>query len=227
MEKATRVKERGAGCGKDTLRGWARDWIRGFIAPQGTPRRRRQRRFATATSLAWCLAWLVPALPAGLPAANLTQGTVTARIGIRVGPTHFDEFYDTRTGLRFIPRGNNYIRLKAESSGYFQLVTFDPSDYNPADITAALQAMKSAGYNVVRIWLDEFTMGDGVIGPGVSPAHMANVIDFLRQARAHDLYVVLTPGYFFPDNYSSIQAEVPLEDNVEGLKPRHLECGLH
>src|SRR5438093_2283522 len=63
------------------------------------------------------------------------------RIAVRSLPAGPAEFFDTVTGKTFIPRGNNYIRLR---NGYHS--TFDAGTYDPSGAEAALSEMRRHGY---------------------------------------------------------------------------------
>jgi hypothetical protein len=108
--------------------------------------------------------------------ANLSGNSeATSRIGIRGNPA---EFYDTASGLSFTPRGNNYVRLALAPDEHS---TFTPGRYDATAVEAALNRMQLDGYNVVRVFFSN-GIAAGVSGPGLDPAYMANVADFLRRA---------------------------------------------
>jgi len=125
-------------------------------------------------------------------------------IGVRPGTaTRPAGFYDTRTGLPFVPRGNNYVRLDGPD-GYH--ATFNPGVYDPAATQAALDAMHAERYNVVRVFINQVAVGNPT-GWGLSADYLANVADFLRRAQAANIYTLLTfpfvaanPAYPLPRN---------------------------
>ena len=108
------------------------------------------------------------------------------------------EFYDHLTGERFTPRGANYIRLadlRSMAGGQFQYhSTFNVGLYDAAEVEAALARMQADGYNTVRVFLtpscESGCLGDS--GAGLSRDYVANLADFLRRAKAHGVYVILT-----------------------------------
>lgn len=114
-------------------------------------------------------------------------------IGIRV-VNGVGEFFNRRTGSRFVPRGMNYVRLgaqpKADGSSTFGHSLFDPGTYAPARIRADLQKMHTDGYNVVRVFLSPETLGTA--SGGLSTAYMSNVVDLLEHARDSQMYVMFT-----------------------------------
>ncbi len=127
------------------------------------------------------------------------------RIGVRA-VNGVGEFYDRVTGQKFIPRGNNYIRLGPQThpSGTRVIYhsTFDPGSYNPSRVEAALQRMRADGYNVVRVFLSQNTIGDP--SGGLSSVYLKNVVDFLNRARANGLYVMPTQDWIPGGRYGEI-----------------------
>jgi hypothetical protein len=125
----------------------------------------------------------------------------------RIGVTQTSSgpgFHDTVTGATFIPRGNNYIvsYLETQHLGVLWHGTFDTDKYNPTAAETALQRMAADGYNVVRVFLNPLGMAGKLIGPGIDPAYLANVVDFLHRAEKNKVYVVLTgTAGILPPNY--------------------------
>lgn len=116
----------------------------------------------------------------------------TYRIGVRQ-VNGVGEFWDRATGGKFVPRGNNYIRLGPQTDPGGHTVTyhsvFDPGAYNAVQVEAALARMQEEGYNVVRVFWSHLTlMKNGQF----DPAYIANVVDFFRRAKAHGIYVMFT-----------------------------------
>ncbi len=125
--------------------------------------------------------------PANLPLEH--------RIAIRV-VNGMGEFYDRQTGIRFVPRGNNYIRLDPMTKkGDGQVITFsmfNPSFYDRGRVSQALQAMHASGYNTARIFV-ESEGTDGLGGTnGLNPAYMANLADFIQLAKQNEIFLILT-----------------------------------
>ena len=127
------------------------------------------------------------------------------RIGVReVGG--FGELYDRVTGARFVPRGSNYIRLAPQrnTSGRFQLYhsTFNVGKYEEGRADAALSRMAADGYNVVRVFLSEICV-DACVGDPTNAtlrtAYVANLADFLRRAKEHGIFVILTNEWLPPN----------------------------
>lgn len=144
--------------------------------------------------------------PTVQPAESPTQGIATPiftdtppiefthPIGVRlVGGTA--EFYDRQTGEKFIPRGFNYVRIAPMSDANPGLwhSTLNPGFYDPQKAETALQGMHTAGYNLVRIFVDCCREGNNVGDPsgGLSQAYLENVVDFLEKAKANQIYVLL------------------------------------
>ena len=120
-------------------------------------------------------------------------------IGVRV-VDGVGEFYDRVTGERFVPRGNIYTRLaeQVSDSGHTMLwhSAFNPSHYNPALADEVLLRMHSDGYNIVRIGVNNCCRSDSLGDPvgGLSSVYISNIVDFLRRAKANDIFVLLETG---------------------------------
>ncbi len=139
--------------------------------------------------------------PTLTPPAQQTAATSIPdhRIGIRV-VDGVGEFYDRQTGEKFIPRGNNYIRLAyqvtPDGSRILFHSTFNVGSYEPERADEALRRMHDEGYNTVRVMLNGCCVANALGDPsgGVSSEYVANLTDFLKRARANGIYVLLEPG---------------------------------
>jgi len=104
------------------------------------------------------------------------------------------QFLEKKTGERFYPVGFNYIDLRPAGHD-----TFNPSRYNDAEVSAKLAEIAAAGFNTVRVFIDN-QAGPGIVltaaDTELSPAYMQNVAAFLQQAYAHGIYVVICTDYF-------------------------------
>ena len=117
-----------------------------------------------------------------------------------------DELYNRATGARFVPRGSNYIRLgpqrNASGETQFYHSTFNVGRYDNARAEAALSRMATDGYNVVRVFLSQICVdvcaGDSRTG-SLRRAYIANVVDFLRRAKKHGVFVLLTNDWLPPN----------------------------
>lgn len=141
----------------------------------------------------------VPAASTATPAAGPEH-----RIGVRV-VDGVGEFYDRQTGEKFVPRGNNYIRLdpqkREDGSTQVYHSVFDPGLYDKPEITTAFQQMHALGYNTVRVFVSQNTIGTDT---GLSEDYMNNVIDFLELAKEYDLYVIITQDWLPGGRYGRI-----------------------
>jgi hypothetical protein len=152
--------------------------------------------------------------PRGSGTLTATGPPVEHRIGVRVA-NGVGELYDRATGQRFLARGNNYIRLTPRA-GSVDHSTFDPGGYEAARAEAAFAGMQSDGYNTVRVFLSANTLGDPATG-GLSGPYLTNFVDFLRRAKAHGLYVVVTTDWLpFGTRYDQLMNTAPrnLVDDV-------------
>ena len=119
------------------------------------------------------------------------------RIGVRVVNGE-GEFFDRRTGARFVPRGNAYLRRAWRDVGGGYVVshqaTFDVGAYDPGAAETALAAMEAEGYNAVKVFLDvacvRTCLGDSSTA-AFSLGYLGNVVDFLRRAKRHRIVVVI------------------------------------
>ncbi len=116
------------------------------------------------------------------------------------------EFYDRQSGEKFIPRGMNYVRLGPQSApdGSTQTYhsTFDPGKYDGEHVEVALERMHTDGYNVVRVFVSQNTIGaaDG----GLSRPYLQNVADFLGRARNNHVFVMLTQDWLPGGKYGQL-----------------------
>lgn len=138
----------------------------------------------------------------------LTVGVVCAvtplhRIG--VNPARPFEFRDTVTGLAFFPEGVNYVYpVMGRNFCEFNAHPTDPTKnlYDAGKAESSLAQLQQNGYNVVRIVMSIGGCPDdggpyfGIGGhtqstsPALSPAYLANIVDFLRRANNHRIYVI-------------------------------------
>lgn len=132
--------------------------------------------------------------PTAGPTSTFSPGYIPHRIGVRV-VDGIGEFYDRQTGEKFIPRGYNYVRLSPiyGTSGQMWEETLNPGFYDPKLAEVALQQMHADGYNVVRVGVDccRPASNVGSSSGGISTAYMDNIVDFLKKAKANDIFVLL------------------------------------
>jgi hypothetical protein len=160
------------------------------------------------------------------------------RIGVR-NVNGFGEFYDRTTDAKFVPRGSNYIRLgpqrNASGGTSFYHSTFNVGRYESRKAEAALSRMASDGYNVVRVFLSEICIeacaGDSRTG-SLRSAYIANVVDFLRRAKKHGVFVVLTndglpPNTRYVSDLASVRREWFDDLNALMLSPQGIVAQRH
>ncbi|NOY57224.1 MAG: hypothetical protein GXP34_14755 [Actinobacteria bacterium] len=139
------------------------------------------------------------------------------------------EFYDTATGERFVPRGMNYNRFLTARDGSTVDLLLSTNAYDPATVDEDLAAMRSMGFNVVRVMLETcgvhingcITGADGRL----NPAYMDNVVDFLRRVKAHDMFVMVSSNTLPDDGYwinatARLANETFASANNEFLNPK-------
>jgi len=166
------------------------------------PTARRSLAVAAASLAGALLAQAAPGLERTQVAAGPapTAAVSEHRIGVRGGADGYAEFYDRTTGETFAPHGHSYVRLADQTgpggAAIYGHSTFDIGLYDAPRSEAALGGMAAHGYNVVRVFLNSLgTQGIGDARGGLSAAYLDNVIDFLRRARSHGVYVVLSADY--------------------------------
>ncbi len=152
-----------------------------------------------------------------IPSATASGGlsSATPQTEHRIGVREVDgsgQFFDRATGETFTPRGNNLIRLDDYHN------TFDPRSYDPADLDAQLASMANLGYNVVRVFLDHRVGGliDSSPPSGLSGAYLDNMVDFLRLAERHGVYLMFTQDWL-PDGYPMAESSTVSDVNVNYL----------
>jgi len=119
------------------------------------------------------------------------------RIAVRAGPDGLAELYDRATGTTFTARGNNFIRLATQTdyngNSTFYHSTFNVGLYDAAGAESALALMQGRGFNTVRVFVNGCCIGSiGDSAGGLSSAYLANVVDFLKRAKQHGIYVIFT-----------------------------------
>lgn len=133
--------------------------------------------------------------PADAYGAALREGSAASRIPryapvIQVRQTvGGGQFYNVRSGRRFIPRGSNYIRLSSVTQYHD---TFDVGKYNQQEAKAALSKMRRLGYNTVRVWINWTRLPGGVgsASGGLSQAYLANFTNFLKMAWKDKIFTI-------------------------------------
>ena len=153
---------------------------------------------------------------------------VEHRIGVRV-VDGIGEFYDRATNEKFIPRGNNYIRLDPQPTedGGTQTYhsVFDPGLYDQPEILTAFENMHALGYNTVRVFISQNTIGTS---SALNEAYMDNIIDFLKMAKDNDLYVIFTQDWLPGGKYGQVLGQDCCEkfnmNNIHFLSSAGLEA---
>ncbi|HSF81779.1 MAG TPA: cellulase family glycosylhydrolase [Anaerolineales bacterium] len=135
-------------------------------------------------------------IPAPIP-TETPLAEISHQIGVRVVEGE-GEFYDRLSGERFVPRGNNLVRVAwQEGIGGEQIFyhsNFNADLYDPEQTEQSLQEMEAAGYNVVRVFLTGACRDNCLGNPtgGLSQIYIANLADFLERAKSHRIFVLLT-----------------------------------
>jgi hypothetical protein len=108
------------------------------------------------------------------------------------------EFYDRVTGAKFVPRGHEYVRIGPQQDlagqTFVYHTTFNLGSYDAARADTALARMAAGGYNVVTVGINAqcaVACAADPIGGRLRAAYFSNVVDFIRRAKAHGIYVML------------------------------------
>lgn len=114
--------------------------------------------------------------------------------------------YDRHTGVDFVPRGFNTIRLaelrRFDGSTQVYHSTFDVGHYDAERADVALSRMAALGFNTTRVFLNVCCVGSvsDTTRP-LNPGYVANLADFLRRAKAHGVAVIVTSDGWLPLAY--------------------------
>lgn len=157
----------------------------------------------------------------GIDFAKAPQPT-PHRIGVRT-VNGVGEFFDRRTGRRFVPRGANYHRFDV-ARGLVEDRTF--AAWNPGLVAADFRAMRRLGYNAVRTGL-EICRHRCIGNPrgGLRSTYLDHLAAFLRLAKANGLVVFLQSndlpedGGFVPRVESACCASFDGYMNAQYLSP--------
>lgn len=131
------------------------------------------------------------------------------RIAIRTAEGRA-EFYDRTTGKTFVPRGNNYIELRADPTNSFLISSlFFPTYHDAADIAFDFERMQALGYNTARIFIDQCKDVNCIadVAGGLRDDYMDNIVELLHLARRHEIFVLLTANWL-PDVGGYLDAHV-------------------
>jgi hypothetical protein len=135
-------------------------------------------------------------------------------------------------GGHFNPVGVNYFHFN-RSGPYQTFDTFDPAQFDPAEMDAALGAISQNGFNYVRLLLTGYYPDRGFDGAPsrIGEPYIRNLLTTLGIAETHGLHVVLSglfqKGTSIPRNYLPANMETHALD-VEGpnrllLVPSYVE----
>ena len=163
-----------------------------FPAPGGTPQPEGVTPPPAGTATPTDSAPISP--PTDPPAPTVTPPLPDHPIQVRT-VEGVGEFYDTRTGETFIPRGVNYFWIYETGDGlqdrFFEVGTFDPER-----VAEDFALLRQHGFNTVRIFLDTCSSGRRCIGnldaPGLNPEYLDNIAETMRQAKEAGIFLLLT-----------------------------------
>jgi hypothetical protein len=121
------------------------------------------------------------------------------RIGIQASEGGA-QFILKKSGNPFFAKGFNYVRLRGDHATFDADTRSTKAHYDPDRAEAMFSTLSEAGYNTVRV----FIIGRSKVNPGIAgnydttkalyEPYMENVLDFLRRATRHGIYVFPTFG---------------------------------
>lgn len=128
------------------------------------------------------------------PATKSSQPQAEHRIGVRQ-VDGIGEFYDKQTDETFVPRGVNYVFVPLQN-GIVTNWLLHEGIYDPRRTREDFTTLFSAGYNTVRVFLDQCNRGTGCIGDddevGLNPDYLDNIADMMSAAREAGIYILFT-----------------------------------
>ncbi len=101
-----------------------------------------------------------------------------------------DEFFHATNDEKFIPRGVNHIEITTYGD-----CALAAGQYDSAQINAMFEELSGYGYNTVRMFLDTCKDPGNGLGSGsggLNPAVLDNIVDLMRSAKEHGIYLLLT-----------------------------------
>ncbi len=130
---------------------------------------------------------------------NNLVGQAAQRIGIRQDNGKA-RFYNLESGVRFVPRGFNYIQLVNSPVGpYGESELFQSDSHDQIAIDDDFQRMAALGYNVVRVFIDLCRDRRCIAAEnGLDNVYINNIVRLLEQAETYNLHVMLTANWL-PD----------------------------
>lgn len=135
------------------------------------------------------------------------------RIVVREG-----RFVEAGSGTPFVPLGVNYYRIGKEP-GRQSHAALCQGSYDAAFVERMMAAVAHEGWNTVRVFHSHQVGPNGLVeapeGGEISGSYLANVLHFLRSARAHGVRVIFTWDTWLPD--AKVWAARPLPTPWEAV----------
>jgi hypothetical protein len=173
------------------------------------------------------LAEISPEHPVPVPSEPVSP---LPRIAVRKGVGEEPRFVIAETGEPFWPRGFNQaiIRHKSHHS------VFNLGIYDPEEMEEMLSGIAGLGGNVLRVWVWGVQDETGYTGTpdsrGLNGAYMENIVDFLRRATRHGVYIMPiideTPQNAYYDNITLRVDQGQPMPGVTGYNRQYLTPGL-
>lgn len=164
-------------------------------------------------AVAGVLVWARPV------AAQATESVEPGeRIAIRDG-----RFAGAESGVPFTPLGVNYYRTN-RAVGEHSHAAFCPGQYDAEYVERMMAYVASKRWNTIRAFHGIVVGPAGLIespdSREINPAYAANVVHFLRTARAHGVRVIFTLDTWLPEARAWANEPLPAEwEEVFGATP--------
>lgn len=155
----------------------------------------------------------------GSASSPASASTPFPRVAVRAG-----YFINASSGQPYVPLGANYCHVAPLSDGRPGHATFSPAYYDPADMEQMMATLAAGGMNTVRAFQMYDDGPNGILvspdAQDISPGYLANVVDFLRAARRHNIHVIFTWDTWNPT--SKVWAALPLSAEAQDPLPTTL-----
>lgn len=179
-----------------------------------------RRMAGRSSSGQWACVAVAGVLVWGWPAAAQASESVEPgeRIAIRDG-----RFAGAESGVPFTPLGVNYYRTN-RAIGEHSHAAFCPGQYDAEYVERMMAYVAGKRWNTIRAFHGIVVGPAGLIespdSREINPAYAANVVHFLRTARAHGLRVIFTLDTWPPEARAWANEPLPAEwEQVFGATP--------
>lgn len=126
---------------------------------------------------------------------------------------------DARTGASFTPFGVNYCVVGEFRTGKRGHASFSPSHYDREFVGGMMRDLQNWGCNTVRVFHAYVAAEDGIVksceATELAPDYVASFLDFLEQARAHGIRVIVSFDVWSTGCRWLAERELPVDPEYE------------